>query len=136
MDMEDIDNQLQLIDATQSDTGETSLWFAAWGDDSRVDVVYPRIMQDTNDYPLYREAQEFIERQGLVWAATVPCVEPCFPLEPEELTVTGLSGSELGNVIWEVYLHPRFNGRALNQMPRSRPLYDVDGTPVYLASTK
>ncbi|WP_237073990.1 hypothetical protein [Mycobacteroides abscessus] len=134
--MEDIDNRLQLIDATQSDTGETSLWFAAWGDDSRVDVVYPRIMQDTNDYLLYREAQEFIERQGLVWAATVPCVEPCFPLEPEELTVTGLSGSELGNVIWEVHLSPRFNGRALNQMPRPRPLYATDGTPIYLASTK
>lgn len=134
--MEDIDNRLQLIDATQSDTGETSLWFAAWGDDSRVDVVYPRVMQGSNDYPAYLQAQEFIERQGLVWAAAVPCVEPCFPLEPEELTVTGLSGSELGNVIWEVYLHPRFNGRALNQMPRSRPLYATDGTPIYLASTK
>ncbi|WP_237079672.1 hypothetical protein [Mycobacteroides abscessus] len=134
--MEDIDNRLQLIDATQSDTGETSLWFAAWGDDSRVDVVYPRIMQDTNDYPLYREAQEFIERQGLVWAAAVPCIEPSFPLEPEELTVTGMSGSERGNVIWQVYLNPRFNGRTRSQMPRPRPLYDVDGTPVYLASTK
>ncbi|WP_235660264.1 hypothetical protein [Mycobacteroides abscessus] len=134
--MEDIDNRLQLIDATQSDTGETSLWFAAWGDDSRVDVVYPRVMQGSNDYPAYLQAQEFIERQGLVWAAALPCVEPCFPLEPEEMTVVGLSGSERGNVLWEVYLNPRFNGRALNQMPRPRPLYATDGTPIHLASTK
>lgn len=131
-----MEDKLQLLDMTDTDSGKACVWFAAWGDDSRVDVVYPRVMQDTNDYPLYQVAQEFIERQGLVWAAAVPCIEPCFPLEPEEMTVVGMSGSERGNVIWQVYLHPRFNGRALNQMPRSRPLYDVDGTPVYLASTK
>ncbi|SKY31155.1 Uncharacterised protein [Mycobacteroides abscessus subsp. bolletii] len=131
-----MEDKLQLLDMTETDTGKACVWFAAWGDDSRVDVVTPRIMQDTNDYPLYREAQEFIERQGLVWAAAVPCIEPSFPLEPEEMTVVGMSGSERGNVLWQVYLHPRFNGRELSQMPRPRPLYDVDGTPVYLASTK
>lgn len=131
-----MEDKLQLLDMSETDTGKTCFWFAAWGDDSRVDVVYPRIMQDTNDYPAYRQAQEFIERRELVWAAAVPCIEPSFPLEPEEMTVVGMSGSERGNVLWEVYLHPRFNGRTRDQMPRPRPLYATDGTPIYLASTK
>lgn len=131
-----MEDKLQLLDMSETDTGKTCFWFAAWGDDSRVDVVYPRIMQDTNDYPAYRQAQEFIERRELVWAAAVPCIEPSFPLEPEEMTVVGMSGSERGNVLWEVYLHPRFNGRTRDQMPRPRPLYTTDGTPIYLASTK
>ncbi|WP_235661760.1 hypothetical protein, partial [Mycobacteroides abscessus] len=110
------------------------------GYDTPVPLIRSRLVHHSagrnHDYPLYREAQEFIERQGLVWAAAVPCIEPCFPLEPEELTVVGMSGSERGNVIWQVYLHPRFNGRTRSQMPRPRPLYATDGTPIYLASTK
>ncbi len=131
--MENTD-RLQLVDVTETDTGTTSIWFAAWGDDSRADVVYPRVMQGTNDYPAYREAREFIERQGLVWAGAAPCIEPGFPLEPEEITIVGMQGSAVGNVIWEVYLHPRFNGRARDQMPRARKLFREDGSQFDIAT--
>ncbi|WP_234783882.1 hypothetical protein [Mycobacteroides immunogenum] len=132
--MEDTDNRLQMIDVTRSDTGETSIWFMAWGDDSRVDVVYPRVMLDTNDYPAYQEAQKFIEREGLVWKCSVPVIERYMPLEPELIEIRGKDGAAWGNAVWEVYFHPRYTGRNDDQLPRARKLIRDDGSQFDIAA--
>lgn len=121
------DETWQLIDRQGS-----SVWFAAWGDDSRFDLVYPKIMGDTNDYPAYRSAQEFIERAGLIWYATCPVLETCFPLTPEEI----VNGPTEPNAVWEVYINSRFHGRPPAQMPRPRPIVFDDGSEVSLSDSK